>query len=583
MRWSTACPDWERRIVAGESLVPLTPLFPDEAAAALAVFKSLKIVDADFVVDEASGAARPPTFGEVAEPFVFDFVSAIFGAYDASQGRRLIREFLLLISKKNGKSTLAAGIMVTALVRNWRHHAELLILAPTLEVANNCYDPAAAMVRYDPQLTDLLHVRDHKREIRHRLNGAVLKVVAADSDTVSGSKAGFVLIEELWAFGKKPRAGAMLTEATGGLVARPEGFVVALSTQSDEPPVGVWERKLKFFREVRDGKVVDPQSLGVLYEFPPEMIEAEAYLDPKNFYITNPNLGKSVDHAFIVDRIEKARRGEGEDTLQGVLAKFLNVEIGLRLHAARWRGADYWLAAAEPALKELDAIVARSEVLVAGIDGGGLDDLLGLAVLGRERESGRWLGWCHAWCDAGVLDLRKAAASTLRDCEAAGELTIVEDLPEDIEELVGILAMLDATGLLAGVGCDPFGVAALVDALHAAKIGGPEDAAGNESRVQAVSQGYKLNGAILGLERKVRDGTFRHGGQGLMSWCVGNAKVERKGNAVVVTKAASGAGKIDPLMALFDAVTLMSANPQAPAHAALALNAALARRGMATV
>jgi phage terminase large subunit-like protein len=52
-----------------------------------------------------------------------------------------------------------------------------------------------------------------------------------------------------------------------------------------------------------------------------------------------------------------------------------------------------------------------------------------------------------------------------------------------------------------------------------------------------------------------------HGGQRLMAWCVGNAKVEPRGNAILITKQASGTAKIDPLMAMFDAVSLMALNP----------------------
>jgi phage terminase large subunit-like protein len=46
-----------------------------------------------------------------------------------------------------------------------------------------------------------------------------------------------------------------------------------------------------------------------------------------------------------------------------------------------------------------------------------------------------------------------------------------------------------------------------------------------------------------------------------MAWCVSNAKVEPKGNAMLITKQASGTAKIDPLMALFNAVELLARAP----------------------
>ena len=132
IHWTTALPDWQARIVAGRSLVLCPPLFPGEAAAAMRIFEGLCLVD----------VAGRPTFGQVARPWSLDFARAVFGSYDAESGRRLIRQFLLAIAKKNAKSTLAAGLMLTLLLRNWRPTGEFLILAPTIEVAGNSFGPA---------------------------------------------------------------------------------------------------------------------------------------------------------------------------------------------------------------------------------------------------------------------------------------------------------------------------------------------------------------------------------------------------------------------------------------------------------
>src|SRR5690606_41960858 len=77
----------------------------------------------------------------------------------------------------------------------------------------------------------------------------------------------------------------------------------------------------------------------------------------------------------------------------------------------------------------------------------------------------------------------------------------------------------------------------------------------------AGSQGWKRNGPIKDRERKPAGGEIVDAPQPRMAWCVGNAKAESKGNATAITKQVSGSAKIDPLMAGFNAVTLMSRNP----------------------
>ncbi|WP_234775022.1 terminase large subunit [Paraburkholderia tropica] len=556
-KWTTACPDWGDRIKSGRSIIP-PPIFPEQAERALAVFKELKIVD----------APGSPTFGQSSAQWVFDLVASIFGAYDAESGRRLITEWFVCLPKKNSKSTLAAGIMMTAMILNWRMSAEFAILAPTIEVANNSFAPSRDMVKHEEELDDLFQVQAHIKTITHRVMGATLKVVAADSNTVGGKKSVGTLVDEVWLFGKQPNAENMLREVIGGLASRPEGFVIYLTTQSDDPPAGVFRQKLQYARDVRDGKIDDPCFVPVIYEHPPEMVARKEHLLVENLGMVNPNLGYSVDEAFLHREYRKSKEG-GEESFRGFLSKHANVEIGLALRSDRWAGAEFWEAAALAPSLSIEELIERCEVIDAGVDGGGLDDLLGLALVGREKGTRNWLAWTHAWAHPSVFERRKEIADTLRDFEHEGDLTVVEQIGDDVTDVAAIIAQVHAAGLLDKVGADPAGIGGVLDAL--AEAGVPED------KVIGISQGWKLSGAIKTTERRLAaasgrkaddsgtrpDGTLIHGGQRLMAWAVGNARVVPVGNAVNITKQASGTGKIDPLMAIFDAVSLMALNPPA--------------------
>lgn len=538
--WTTACPDWAERLKKGKSIIP-APIYPEQAEIALSVFRQLKIVD----------APGSPTFGEACAQWVFDLVAALFGSYDAETGRRHITEVFVLIPKKNSKSTLAAGIMMTALLLNWRQAAGYTIIAPTVEVATNAFNPARDMVKRDDDLDDLCQVQTHIRTITHRGTDTTLKVVAADPNTVSGIKSVGTLIDELWLFGKQHNSDDMLREATGGLASRPEGFVMYTTTQSNDPPAGVFRQKLQYARDVRDGKIVDPHFLPVIFEHPPEMVASGEHLLVDNLAMVNPNLGFSVDEKFLYREFRKAKEA-GEEEFLGFMAKHANVEIGLALRSDRWVGADFWEQQAHKVTFE--EILQRSEVITVGIDGGGLDDLLGLSVIGRDKTTREWLTWSHAWAHMIALERRKSEIPKLRDFEKAGDLTIVKRVGMDVEQVVEYVSRIRDVDLLDKIGIDPSEVGQILDALSAAEI--PAEA------VVGVSQGWRLGGAIKTTERKLAEGVLIHGGQPMMAWCVGNARVEPKGNAILITKQASGKGKIDPLMALFNAVSLMALNPE---------------------
>lgn len=541
MSWSLSCSDWEQRLRGGRAPFRDLPLDLVEGDRAVAIFNKLRLAD----------VPGTPTLADAGGDWFRDIVRALFGSLDPATRQRAIRELFLLVPKKNSKTTNGALLMLTALLLNQRPNASLIMTAPVQDVAQLAFDAAAGAIALDDVLSKKLHVREHLKTIIHRETKAELQIMTFDPATLTGQKPVAALIDELHVVAKMSKAASALRQLRGGMLPYPEAFMAFITTQSEEEPAGVFKDELEKARAIRDGER-EGAMLPVLYEFPREMQkDRQQWSDPANWPMVTPNAGRSIQISRLVEEMQVAQ-DTSEKELRAWASQHLNIEIGLALRGG-WVGAEHWEKNAEPALS-LEDLLQRSEVVTVGIDGGGLDDLLGLGVMGREVETKRMLHWGRAWAHPSVLERRKEIAPRLLDFVKQGDLVMVERPGQDVDDVADIVEQCEASGLLDRIGVDPAGIGAIVDAIVDKKI--------DHERIVGIPQGWRMVGAIKTAERWLSDGKLRHGGQPIMAWSVGNAKPEARGNAIVITKQTAGSAKIDPLMALFNATALMAMNPK---------------------
>ncbi|TWD58104.1 phage terminase large subunit-like protein [Agrobacterium vitis] len=542
--------------MSGRSLVPELPLYRDEAEMAVAIFDELRLPD----------VIGMPKLRDACGDWFRDIVRAVFGSRDPETNERLVREVLALVPKGQSKTTYSGGLMIVAMVMNQRPRAEMLFVGPTQAISDRAFAQAQGMIEADPDLRNRFEVKEHLKEIHDLKNKSKMKVKTFALDILTGSMPVFVLLDELWLLGRNAHAAKVIRQIRGGLEKNSEGFFMIITTQSDEPPVGVFKDELITARKIRDGKFRGKEfraMLPVLYEFPDHVAKDPAlWQDPQNWHLVMPNLGRSMRLDSLIKDWE-GERTKGMKDIQIWASQHLNIEVGIGLKTDAWPGVDFWTAREDDTLT-FDSLLERSEVVVIGIDGGGLDDLFGFSALGREKVTKDWLGWSYAWCHEGVLERRQTIAPALKGFEEAKELTIVDDRLQDLGEIIEKIRIVHEAGLLACIALDvegPYGE--LVDEL--AKIGITQD----DDLIVGVGQGIKLMNAIKTTERRLVRGTFKVAKSTLMRWCASNLKIEATATAIRATKQNAGDAKIDPIMALFDAASIMITNPEAKQKASV--------------
>ena len=558
--WDLSCTDWEQRLRDGRSLVPALPLDRALAERAVQVFSCLRLPD----------VPGNPLLADAAGEWFLDIVRAIFGSWDPERQQRFIREIFALVGKKNSKTTYSAALGVTWLLLNKRPNAVGILVAPTQDIADAAFAQASGMININPNLKDKrVHVQNHLKKLTNLLTGATLEIFTFDSNVLTGQRPAFWLLDELHVIGKKAKAASAIGQLRGGMISIPESFGIIISTQSDEAPTGIFKSDLMAARAIRDGRIQNSRTLPILYEFPDAIARDESqWRNVANWPMVMPNNGRSITVPRMQESLAEAET-KGREEIVRWASQHLNIQIGVGLKTDNWPGAKHWEKNGDKTLT-LGEILERSDLVTVGVDGGGLYDMLGLAVLGREtyqelvpEEPGsvvfvpktktRWLHWGRAWLHRDALEHQKDVAPKFLELEATGDLVIVDRMDEAVDQVADEIEQVHETGLLKHIGFDPVGVKEIVEELGRRGIFSME----NGGPLEGVRQGYTLQGTIKSVANKLADRQFVHCAQPLMAWCVGNCMLKGSDNATMVTKQASGTAKIDPVMAIFDAAYLM--------------------------
>lgn len=249
------------------------------------------------------------------------FISAVFGFVDKDTGYRRYTEAILMVARKNGKSTLAAGILLYLLVADKEPGAEIYTVATKKDQARIIYDETVNMVKQSPELARALKKRRSDLYMASTMSKA--EALGKNSNTMDGLNSHGVVIDELHGI----RDRNLYEVMKQSMSARRQPLLLMVTTAGTTRE-NIFDDIYSYSEAVLNGTIKDDHFLPFVYE----LDESAEYKKPANWTKANPGLGTIKKRADLENKVNRARQNPVD--LGGVLVKDFNI---------RGTGAGAWL------------------------------------------------------------------------------------------------------------------------------------------------------------------------------------------------------------------------------------------------
>jgi len=246
------------------------------------------------------------------ELFQKAFIQAVFGVLDPVTGLRRFSEVFFLVGRKNGKSTLLAGIALYMMLADGEGGAEIYSTATKYAQARILFDEAHNMVRQSPSLKK--HVRKRKSDLYHDATFSKFMPLARNSDTLDGLNPHLVIVDEL--HGVKDRN--LYEVMKQSLSTRRQPLLIMITTAGTVREC-IFDDMYNYACSVADGMFVDNTFLPIIYE----LDSREEWQNPAAWVKANPALGGIKKIEDLQAKVDRAKNNPAD--LTGILTKDFNV------------------------------------------------------------------------------------------------------------------------------------------------------------------------------------------------------------------------------------------------------------------
>lgn len=444
---------------------------------------------------------------------------------------RIIRNCYCDLPRKNGKTTLGAGLALYLAFGDREPGAQVIAVAASKDQARKCFDPAAQIAKRSPQL-QAAGVRPLQSRIVRDSDGSVFEVVSSLGDLLHGANVHGAVIDELHVH----KSAGVLDAVESGTGAREQPLIIIITTPDEGKPNTVYASKRQYVEQLASRVIKNPRQYGVVFA----AAESDNPHTPATWRKANPGFGVAPTRESLEDESNRARQSPVN------FARFQRLHLGIRTRqATRYIMLDEW---------DRNAGIVREDQLNGRIAYGGLDlgstsDLTSVCWIFPDVNGGHDVLWRFWAPEDKIAELDKRTAHSASVWRRQGLLKATSGNVTDYEvvrsQIVADLARFRAVELA----YDPWNATDLVNRLTA-----------ESAPMVQVRQGYaSLSPPLKEVKRLLAEGTaetpmLRHGGNPIARWMIDNLAVAMDPSGNVKPDKAVAADKIDGVSALVTAM-----------------------------